>query len=159
MKKNGTSHKLAVFLASVVLGNVGIWLVEQMIDVDFEFLSVSYILTELLLVLLYSMLEDGTITAAAGETAANGLSSKEVFDLIATNEAENNVKDDFACLPGTEQLTVREKEVLKYILENKKRKDIADELSVSENTIKKHTSHIFSKLRVSNRKELFEKMK
>ena len=44
-------------------------------------------------------------------------------------------------------------------MQNKKRKDIADELFVTESTIKKHTSSIFKKLNINNRSELFEKAK
>jgi DNA-binding CsgD family transcriptional regulator len=44
------------------------------------------------------------------------------------------------------------------MLQDKKRKDIADELSVTGHTIKKHTAHIFAKLEVTNRKELHEKL-
>ena len=51
------------------------------------------------------------------------------------------------------------KEVLQLIMEHKKRKDIAEILHVSENTVKKHTSHIYIKLDVTCRKELFEKLK
>ena len=50
-------------------------------------------------------------------------------------------------------------DVLLLILEDKKRKDIAFDLNISENTVKRHVSHIFSKLEVINRKELFEKVK
>ena len=35
-----------------------IWLVEQLVNWDFEFLSVSYIASELLLLLLYGMIQD-----------------------------------------------------------------------------------------------------
>ncbi|MBQ2764757.1 MAG: response regulator transcription factor, partial [Firmicutes bacterium] len=42
--------------------------------------------------------------------------------------------------------------------ENKRRKDIAEILHVSENTVKKHTSHIFAKMNVANRKELLLKL-
>ena len=39
----------AVILAVAVLVNIGVWFVEQMTDMDFEFLSVSYIISELFL--------------------------------------------------------------------------------------------------------------
>lgn len=55
-----------------------------------------------------------------------------------------------------EPLTEREREVLGYILENEKRKTIAEKMCISENTVKTHTAHIFEKLGVSNRAELFE---
>lgn len=178
-KKDETPHKLAVFLASVVLGNVGIWLVEQMIDVNFEFLSVSYIITELLLVLLYSMLEDGILAVRLGmtDTCAENSGREESVSEVSVSEkpvSEESVSEgepvvnsakidgentDILNCIGMEQLTAREKEVLFHILLNKKRKDIAEELCVSENTIKKHTTHIFAKLGVSSRMELFEKIK
>lgn len=168
-KKDGTPHKLAVFLASVVLGNVGIWFVEQMIDVNFEFLSVSYIITELLLVLLYSMLEDGVLADELGmtDTCAENSGGEESVSEESVSEGRTVVNSvetegenaDILNAVWMEQLTAREKEVLFHILSNKKRKDIAEELCVSENTIKKHTSHIFAKLGVSSRMELFEKIK
>lgn len=173
VKKDGTPHKLAVFLAAVVLGNVGIWLVEQLIDVNFEFLSVSYILTELLLVLLYSMLNEGVLAVRA-EMQEKPVKAPEGVPEIITEKEEIRLQEEQIAEPveedtrktaeilnfaGAELLTVREKEVLIHILSNKKRKDIAEELCVSENTIKKHTSHIFAKLGVSNRTELFEKVK
>jgi DNA-binding NarL/FixJ family response regulator len=54
-------------------------------------------------------------------------------------------------------LTGRECDVLCAILQNKKRKDIAAEMCVTEHTVKKHTGNIFSKLEVSSRSELFAK--
>ena len=58
---------------------------------------------------------------------------------------------------AAEMLTKREKDVLCSLLENKKRKDIAEELHVTEHTIKKHTANIFAKLNVTCRAELLEK--
>ena len=59
--------------------------------------------------------------------------------------------------PAAKMLTNRELDVLRNLLENKKRKDIAEELHVTEHTIKKHTANIFSKLDVTNRMELLAK--
>ena len=57
-----------------------------------------------------------------------------------------------------EILSAREKEVLIRMLEDKKRKEIAYELCITENTVKKHISSIFAKLDVANRNELFAKI-
>ena len=56
-------------------------------------------------------------------------------------------------------LSKREREVMKLLLEGKKRKEIAEELFVTESTIKKHSASIYKKLEVENRKELLEKVK
>ena len=55
------------------------------------------------------------------------------------------------------RLSSREKDVLEKLFQNKRRKEIADELYITENTVKKHISSIFIKLEIENRSELFEK--
>ncbi len=150
-KKRISAPKYAILLLTVVLQNIAIWLVEQLIYVEFEFLSISYIISELLLLLLYSMLQDmGVRSAAPVEPAA-----EEVPEKPLKEELEARLR--LRC-PAAQTLTAREWEVLQAILENKKRRAIAEELCVSENTVKKHTSHIFMKLEVSSRSELFEKL-
>jgi len=54
-----------------------------------------------------------------------------------------------------ELLCTREREILELILANKKRKEIALELYLSENTIKTYTRTLYSKLGVSCREELY----
>jgi len=50
-------------------------------------------------------------------------------------------------------LTVREKEVLRYLIEGKGNKEIAEILSISPETIKSHIKNIYRKLNVTNRIE------
>ena len=50
-------------------------------------------------------------------------------------------------------LTVREKEVLRYLIEGKGNKEIAGALSISPETIKSHIKNIYRKLNVTNRVE------
>lgn len=57
-----------------------------------------------------------------------------------------------------ELISKREMEVLQKLLEGKSRKQIADELFVTEATIKKHSASIYSKLDVNNRTELIYKL-
>lgn len=146
-RKNTVSHKYAFFLAVVVLMNLVIWFVEQLIYWDFEFLSVSYIISEMLLLLLYSILKDYE-QLQDGPVKIKG-------NVVVPSYREEEIVTVF---PQINTLTVREKEVFLEILKNKKRKDIAEELCVTESTVKKHTSHIFAKLGVSSRVELFEKL-
>ncbi len=132
-KKKVFDIKHAVLLLCAVMGNIAIWFVEQMIDVDFEFLSISYIITELFLMFLYGMIQDH---------------EKQPEMLQEYNmEAE----------PAFQALTTREMDVLRFIFEDRRRKEIAEELGVTEHTVKKHTAHIFTKLEVADRKELYKK--
>ena len=61
--------------------------------------------------------------------------------------------------PEIEKLSGRELDVFERMMEDKKRKEIAEELCITENTVKKHITNIFAKLNISNRSELFEKLR
>ncbi|MGL5346747.1 MAG: LuxR C-terminal-related transcriptional regulator [Peptostreptococcaceae bacterium] len=49
------------------------------------------------------------------------------------------------------ELTKREQEILKHIADGKTNLEIADELYITEHTVKKHTSNIFIKLNLKDR--------
>lgn len=166
-KKKLASYRHAMILLCLVLANICVWFFEQKIFLNFEFLSVSYILTELFLLLLYYMLQDYEFRTQVASSASVSLGAECLSSGYASEDGD---LDDLA--PFTEDwslrvlehnalrelLTGREQEVVQLILENKRRKDIAELLHVSENTVKKHTSHIFAKLNVTNRKELLVKL-
>ena len=142
----------AVILASIVLGNIGVWFVEQLIYVEFEFLSVTYIICEIFLLLLSRMLQVYDLFHIQNAPADEDEPADE------THPAPSRAEQLLSSWPEAQSLTAREMEVLNYILENVKRRDIAERMCVSENTVKKHTSHIFSKLGVSSRGELFARI-
>lgn len=50
-------------------------------------------------------------------------------------------------------LTPREKEILRHIAGGLNNRKICEELAISENTVKKHISHIFEKLKLKDRTE------
>ncbi|OGO38459.1 MAG: DNA-binding response regulator [Chloroflexi bacterium RBG_16_56_8] len=52
---------------------------------------------------------------------------------------------------GNEQLTDREREVLSHVAEGLSNREIAANLQISENTIKKHLRNILAKLQLENR--------
>lgn len=146
--KKVKSVKHACLLVVVVCFNICIWFIEQLINWDFEFLSISYIASELLLLLLYDMIQDY-------ENMKNVALPDTVQD---AEEVQKDVVTTPMDWPGAEMLSAREKDVLIRMLEDKKRKEIADELCITENTVKKHVSSIFAKLEVTNRNELFAKV-
>lgn len=158
VKKTVVSSKHTVFLAFVVIGNIAIWLVENMIHSSFEFLSISYIVTEGMILFLYSILQDYGITDTPKEVVTateQHTESVETIKAFSDEQIERIMKNWGA----VNSLSQREKEVLRFLLENKKRKVIAETLFVTESTIKKHTAAIYRKLETANRAELFEKAK
>ena len=71
--------------------------------------------------------------------------------LIAGESSEIIEKEE----PDISMLSPREKEVLALLLEGKQRNEIAATLYISENTVKKQITSIYSKLGVTSRSELF----
>lgn len=166
VKKTVVSTKHSVFLAIVVIGNIAIWLIENTIKAGFEFMSVSYIVTEGLILFLYGILQDYGLADTQGIFSESVVIQTETSQAVSDEQIvniryfeQNQIDVIFENWDNIRSLSQREKEVLRLIMQNKKRKDIADELFVTESTIKKHTSSIFKKLNINNRSELFENAK
>ena len=159
VKKRITTPTHAAILASIALGNIGIWYVEQKVEWDFEFLSLSYIICEVLLLLVFEMIRDyenvtRRLELLRQSPPPTGCSREADLRAVTAERAAQILSD--SALVG--QLTTREREVLLYLLQDKPRKEIAALLCVTENTVKKHTSNIFFKLEVSNRRDLLSKL-
>lgn len=149
IRKKGQSQKIANFLAFIVLINILVWFFEKFVDNSFEFLSITYVISEILFILLYWLIQDyvhqkNIPQIEQGETAITFMSVEQKLNKV------------LATLKHGTSLAVREREILELILQNKKRKDIASELMISENTVKTYTRSLYSKLGVSSRNELYE---
>ena len=151
VKKKVASQKLAISLVVVVLMNLAVWFVEKFVDWNFEALSVSYVVSEVLFVLLYWMMQDvvleSQITTMAEKAEGLGVD-------VSKWTIEQKVYKIESTLPEGVDLASREREILEKILESKKRKDIAFEMLLSENTIKTYTRNLYNKLNVNSREEL-----
>lgn len=55
------------------------------------------------------------------------------------------------------EMTAREREVLNFVSKGLKNVEIAQQLIVSENTIKKHLQNLYRKFQVTNRTQLLAK--
>ena len=154
------SGQYGAVLLIVVLLNISIWLIEQMIESQFEFLAVSYMISELLLLFVYDVMKNDKrfVVADMQEVQVSEIDvseSEEISKPVSESESELDMMQIVALYwPEFEQLSAREREVLQCILEDKKRKDIAEALCISENTVKTHISRLYSKLGVANRREL-----
>jgi DNA-binding CsgD family transcriptional regulator len=152
-KKVIASQRHAVLLASIVFGNIAVWFVEKFIPWDFEFLSVSYLFSEIILLGLYWMMQDYVRMDLVPQPTRE-VARPAPID-IATMPMEEKILKILSFLTPGEMLAAREREILELVLQNKKRKEIADELCLSENTIKTYTRTLYSKVGVSSREELY----
>lgn len=152
-KKMIASQRHATLLAMIVFGNIAVWFIEKFIPWDFEFLSVSYLFSEIILLGLYWMMQDYIRVDLISEPVSE-VSSFVPVD-IATMPIEEKILKVLSFMSPGEILSAREREILELVLKNKKRKEIADELCLSENTIKTYTRTLYGKLGVSSREALF----
>lgn len=151
-KKKIGSPKFAGFIAGVVCSNITVWLFEKFVSWEFEFLAVTYIISELLLLLVYWMMQDYVRRDLIPQPSQSVRTP--VVD-ISTMPMEEKILKILSFLNPEEILTAREREILKMVLQSKKRKEIAEILCLSENTIKTYTRTLYGKLGVSSREELY----
>jgi LuxR family maltose regulon positive regulatory protein len=89
------------------------------------------------------------------QAAARGIQPTYANRLLADFGADQQEALPVPLLPGTpslvEPLTPRELEVLALVCDGLSNKEIAEQLTVALNTVKKHTSHIYGKLGVTSR--------
>ena len=152
-KKIGDT-KLAGFMAAIVCINMVVWLFEKMIRWEYEFLSVTYIASEFLLLIVYWMLQDyihkndiPTYTPAEKEELAVQITEMTMEAKLA--KVLTFVKED-------NPLSMREREILEMVIAGKKRREIAEKMHLSENTVKTYTRTLYGKLGISCREELYE---
>lgn len=151
LKKNKkASQKLAAMMLAVVIGNIATWLVEKLITFDFEFLAISYVMSEGVFFFAYILLQD--------YVKKDVVSAEEVAPIILNDEIgrERRLEIILSRLPDGVSLSPRQKDVLEGIMDGKSRKRIASDLFLSENTVKMHTSSLYRLLEVSSRDEIFE---
>lgn len=146
-----TAH--AVMIAIAVFVNVSVWFIEQICHIDFEFLSISYIITELFLLGVHLFenenrrlrelikQKDEAIVANCTETAPSGEIPQEKIDTFKA---------------GITTLTPTERAIFEAYLCGTPTKEIMSALNIKENTLKFHNKNLYGKLGVSSRKELIE---
>ena len=149
------SPKYAVFLAIVVLLNIGVWAVEQVIDVDFEFLSVSYIVAEVMLLLIYGMLRDYGILQSSGALVSVQMLTRLHTQSTPAGQLPPDMDRLFrSFVEKSKTLSSAERRILQYYIDGHETADIPDLAFISIHTVKKHNRSIYQKLEVSSRDEL-----
>ena len=158
-RKNSNTHHVIILIIAVTV-NIGVWLIEQLVKIDFEILSVSYIISELFLLSLCFMLQDEKAPEITAETTPTPPVS--VFESESSPKDNTNRQDEaflmqcefFASQIKT--LTPTEKTIFTLYLDGKGTKEIMTILNIKENTLKYHNKNIYGKLGVSSRKQMLE---
>lgn len=155
-----TAH--AVILAIAVFVNIGVWLIEQLTSLDFEMLSVSYIISELFLLGVHLVMNEyrrmerivrqveSVPNGTEEETAADRMrESPLVKEAVAPERIE-------AFLAGLNTLTPTERAVYDAYIARVTTNEIMANLNIKESTLKYHNRNLYGKLGVTSRKELLE---
>lgn len=146
VKKKVPSNIQAVFLAGAVLANICVWFIEQFVRIDFEVLSISYIISELFLLGLYLLMQEGEKLFL--EQSAIEIESAQIPKELIEQQKR------FA--QGLKALTPTEKSIYELYVAGKGTKEVLEALNIKENTLKFHNKNLYSKLGVSSRKQLLE---
>ena len=158
LKKNkGKSCKLVGMMFSVVIGNIGGWIVEKLVTWNFEFLSVSYLMSEFVFFFVYWMLQDYIHVNDVPKPVAHEEKASVIF--MDSRERAEKIKQIIVNLPEGTALTARQMDILEGILAGKSRKEMAADLHLSENTVKMHTTSLFKILKVTSREEIIALIK
>lgn len=155
-----TAH--AVILTIAVFVNIGVWFIEQMTSIEFEFLSISYIISELFLIGIHLVMNEY-------QRMKKIVKQVETVESYFPQEADSDVMlekpiDSETVSPecieiymsGLETLTPTEKSIYEAYIARVTTKEIMVNLNIKESTLKYHNRNIYSKLGVSTRKELLE---
>lgn len=154
-KQRLTSPKYTMLLLTAVLLNIGVWAVEQAVDVDFEFLSVSYIVTEVILLLLYSMLRDYGIIQPGGQILSVNMLTRLNTRQLNPGALPSGIEEMFGTFAKkVKTLSSAERRILNYYIDGYETVDVPELAYISIHTVKKHNRSIYQKLGVASRDEL-----
>ena len=135
------SRVYAIILAAAVFANIIVWLIEQLVQIDFEILSISYIITESFLLGLHILMEEASRKPASVPEPAIPAKPSEEYAFIQK------------ALPT---LTPKERELYDCYVSGMNTAQVMEHLNIKENTLKFHNKNLYSKLGVTSRKHLLE---
>ena len=144
-----------MLLMTAVLLNISVWAVEQMVDIDFEFLSVSYIVAEVILLLVYGVLRDYGIVQPGGSLISVQMLARLNTPQVTPGTLPPGMEDMFCNFTEKlKTLTSSERRILNFYIDGHDIGDIPDMAFISIHTVKKHNRSIYQKLGVVSRDEL-----
>ena len=157
MKKSVDSPSHAVIIVIAVFVNIGVWYIEQLVSIQFEMLSISYIISELFLLGVHLVMNEQYRL----RELLKQKESSQVIDLSTPNEVQapadtaadiQDSNDIF--IRGFDKLTARELELFRAYITGDTTKEIMKTMDISENTLKYHSKNLYGKLGVTSRKQM-----
>ena len=144
VKKAVVDTASSIFLILATFVNIAVWFFEQIAKFDFEFLSISYLITELFLLSLTFALEQ------------NQKVNQPLPQNIIVKDSEFSKQQIEFFVEGVKTLTPTEKAIFEAHLNRITTKEIMASFNITENTLKFHNKNIYGKLGVSSKKQLLE---
>ncbi len=156
-----TTH--ANILVIAVFVNIGVWFIEQIAKIDFEMLSISYIISELFLLGIHLVMNEyQKMSNIIKQVESVQNYSKE--ESIAPDVMLEKTLDSEVIEPeqieifmrGLKLLTPTEKIIYDAHIARVTTKEIMVNINIKESTLKYHNRNLYGKLGVASRKELLE---
>lgn len=162
VKKAIASTAHAVIIAVAVFVNLGVWFIEQLVDIDFEMLSISYIISELFLLSVHLVMNEYQrmcqIVNLVSSVQSEPADATAATELSAQVEAVDSERIALF-ITGFKNLTPSERSLYDAYIARMTTKEIMAKMNIKESTVKYHSRNLYSKLGVSSRKELWELQK
>lgn len=154
-----TAH--AVILAIAVFVNIGVWFIEQMTDIEFEMLSISYIISELFLLGIHLVMNEYQRMKKIikqVESAQNYEDTSTPETMLERPVASETITPERieTFMMGLETLTPTERDIYDAYVARVTTKEIMANMNIKESTLKYHNRNLYGKLGVSSRRELLE---
>lgn len=156
-----TAH--AVILAIAVFVNIGVWFIEQLTSIDFEFLSVSYIISELFLLGIHMVMNEYQRMKKIVRQVESVQSYDDTEATKPDAMLEKPVESDVispermeAFMAGLKTLTPTERDIYDAYIARVTTREVMANMNIKESTLKFHNRNLYGKLGVSTRKELLE---
>lgn len=155
LKDKIDSLAYAVIIAIAVFVNLGVWMIEQLVEIDFEFLSISYIISECFLLGLHFLMAEAEKLKQPGTAApAVEVQAEPSWKINTLAEKDPEAIERFR--EGLVELTPKERELYECYVAGMTTDVIMEKLAIKENTLKFHSRNLYSKLGVKSRKQLME---
>ena len=163
VKKTIDTTANAAILAIAVFVNIGVWFIEQLTHIEFEMLSISYIISELFLLGVHLVMNEYRRLKMIVKQVESVQSYSDAEASTPDVMLEKPVEDEIIAperieffMMGLKTLTPTERAIYDAYVARVTTKEIMANMDIKESTLKYHNRNLYGKLGVSSRKELLE---